>query len=419
MRVQLIAVGSTGDVQPMIALGRELLSRGHAVTLVAFGAFETPAKAAGLSFVALPGDAAHYIGTLIPPGASPVTYLSRLLSALDGVVVPILDTIYRVCQGADAVVCTFIGSTIYSIAEKLHVPLAVVCYCPMDMSGDYSLPILRQASLGRAYNRATYRLANLMIGMVEKQFTRPWCAANGIKARPARTRPDYRVSGRPAPVLHAYSPLVVTRPAEWPENLRVTGFWMDDEPSFTPPESLTAFLDAGDAPVYIGFGSMTSGDMDEAGRAALDALARTGLRAVLCAGWGGMGGENLPDSVYPITEYVPHEWLFPRMRAVVHHGGAGTTAIGLKAGRPSLIVPFGSDQHFWASRVHALGCGPKPLSRTKLTGDLLAAALDELVRMPAYAWRAAMLREELLPEHGTKEAADIIERMVGISCEIP
>ncbi len=409
MRIQLIAIGSMGDVKPMIAFGRTLAKRGYVVSLAAFDAFQAHIEAAGLIYAPLPGDASRYIGKLIPPGASPLTFLSRFKEAMEGTIDLLFDAIYEACQSADAVVCTFIGSTIYAIAEKLDIPVFTVYYCPMDMSGDYSLPILPQARLGKGYNRTTYRLANALIGNLEWHYTRPWCFANGISPRKPRLKPDYSVSGKPVHVFHAYSPLVAPRPKEWAPNLHLTGFWHEPDPPFDPPESLTRFLSSGSPPLYIGFGSMTSGDMVAARAATLYALKETGLRAVLAAGWGNMTGSESPDYVYPIQGLAPHKWLFDRMQALVHHGGAGTTAMGLRAGKPMLIVPFGSDQLFWGNRVHALGCSPKPLSRAQLTGPTLVAAFSALAKVPNYAQQAKSVQEGLLKEQGIEIAADIIQ----------
>ncbi len=413
MRIQLIAIGSMGDVQPMIALGRTLMRRGYAVSLTAFDAFQAHAEAAGFFFSPLPGDASRFIGKLIPPGASPVTFLSRFRQAMEGLVEPFFDAIYAACQGADAVVCTLIGSTIYAIAEKLDIPVFTVYYCPMDMSGDYCLPILPQIRLGSEYNRMTYRFANAMISNLERQYARPWCLANGISPRQSRLKPDYQVSGAPVHVLHAYSPLIVPRPREWAENLHLTGFWQEPDPPFDPPEDLLHFLASGPPPVYIGFGSMTSGNMEAAKATTLCALKETGLRAILAFGWGNMTGNELPTTVYAMQGFAPHRWLFDRMQAIVHHGGAGTTAMGLRAGKPTLIVPFGSDQLFWAARVYALGCGPEPIPRARLTGSALVAALSALVKVPGYARQAKLVQEGLLKEQGVETAADIIQDTLG------
>ena len=409
MRIQMIAVGSTGDVQPMIVLGKELAHRGHTVCITAFSALQPLVESAGLLFNPLPGDAAQYIGSIIQPGANPFTYLSRLEKCLQSVAGPFFEGMYTACLGMDAVVATFFGTTIYSIAEKLNIPLFQTSYCLTDTTGEHCLPIMKQPPLGRGFNRMTYKLAYQMIGMVEKRYVSRFSAENGIPVRNMAGGPNYQIRGNTVQVLYAFSGKIVKRPPEWPENLRITGFWEDISPDFVPGDSLRAFLQNGEVPIYIGFGSMTSGDMGKALSTVLDALSRTGMRALISSGWGGMDAASLPDNVCVVQEYVPHDWLFQQVRAVVHHGGAGTTAAGLRAGKPSLAVPFGSDQYFWGDRIHELGCGPMSLPRTKLTANRLADALIDLVSTPAYVSNAHRIQQQLLTENGPAAAADIIE----------
>lgn len=409
MRIQLIAIGSTGDVQPMVVLGRELSRRGHTVSIAAFSALRPLVEKAGFAFFPLPGDAERFIGSIMQPGASPFTYLSRLENALQSVACPLFDALYAACEQADAVVTTYFGSTVYAIAERLRIPLFQVCYAPMDPTGACCLPVMPPPRLGPAVNRATFRLGYLLIGGLERRYAHPWCQGRGLRARPVRARPDYAVADRQIPVLYAYSELLFPRPREWGPNLHATGFWMDERPDYAPPEDLLSFLSAGPPPVYIGFGSMNAGDGAAALASVLKALQKTRQRAVLSSGWGGLLSEAPRDLVYAVHGYVPHGFLMERVRAAVHHGGAGTTAACLSAGVPCLAVPFGGDQFFWGDRIHALGLGPKPLPRTRLRPGPLAARLQDLLENPAYLENAKRLQAGLRREDGPRAAADRIE----------
>jgi sterol 3beta-glucosyltransferase len=211
------------------------------------------------------------------------------------------------------------------------------------------------------------------------------------------------------PLLYGFSPHVVPRPADWPPNHHVTGYWfLDPDDGWQPPADLAAFLAAGPPPVYIGFGSMANRDPAEAAQIMLDALAQSGQRGVIASGWGGLTPSDLPDRVHMLSS-IPHSWLFPRMAAVVHHGGAGTTAAGLRAGVPSIIVPFFGDQPFWGRRVAELGVGPVPIPRRKLTASALADAITRAVTDPAMRARAAALGEQIRAEDGIAAAAAHIE----------
>jgi sterol 3beta-glucosyltransferase len=212
------------------------------------------------------------------------------------------------------------------------------------------------------------------------------------------------------PVLYGYSQHVLPRPHDWAARYEVTGYWLlDAAGGWEPPAELVQFLEAGPPPVYIGFGSMGSKDPAAAGRLAIEALARSGQRGILAAGWGGMQATELPATVHLISS-VPHSWLFPRMAAVVHHGGAGTTAAGLRAGVPSVLVPFMGDQPFWGRRVATLGVGPTPIPRKRLTAERLATAIGEAVSNAAMRQRASDLGQVLRAEDGIGRAVEIIDR---------
>lgn len=413
MRVLMMAIGSTGDVQPMVVLGKELIRRGHTATLCAFSALSPLAEGTGIQFVAFPGDVQRYIGELIQPGANPLTFLSRLENALKDVVGPLLDILYDACHGQDVLVTSFFGTTMYSIAEKLSLPLVQTNYCFTDATGDYCLPVMKQPRWGRKMNCLTYKLAYWMIDSLEKRYVYPWRESKGLPQRSIRKGPDYSVSGKAVPVVYAISEAVVQRPREWTDNIHISGFWTDARQPFEPEDALERFLQAGDMPVYIGFGSMTTGDARGSVDALVYALEKNGLRAVVSTGWGAMQAEALPDNIYMLDEaFVPHWWLFERVCAVVHHGGAGTTAAGLYAGKPSLVVPFGSDQYFWGDHVHACGCGPVPLPRKKVNGKRLAAAMHDLVCTPIYAENAQKVQAKLAKENGAANAVDVIENIL-------
>jgi UDP:flavonoid glycosyltransferase YjiC (YdhE family) len=190
----------------------------------------------------------------------------------------------------------------------------------------------------------------------------------------------------------------------------VTGYWfLPGDPGRALPADLEAFLAAGGPVVSIGFGSMAGEDGEALTELVVGAVRDAGVRAVLLSGWGGLGGPGAADDVY-VADALPHEVLFPRMSAVVHHGGAGTTGAGIRAGVPTLVVPFGVDQPFWASRVVALGVGPRPIPRKAMTRARLAAGLRAAVEDRAMADRAAALGELVRSEDGVAAAVAVIEQ---------
>jgi sterol 3beta-glucosyltransferase len=215
---------------------------------------------------------------------------------------------------------------------------------------------------------------------------------------------------RSTPLLGAYSSRVIPHPPDWPDSMQITGYWFQDLlTKWQPPAQLEAFLEAGDPPVYIGFGSMAGSQPDRLAKLVLEALAMSGQRGLLLTGWGGIHALSVPESVL-VIEAAPHTWLFPRMAAVVHHGGAGTTAEGLRAGVPSVILPYMMDQPFWGQRVKALGVGPEPVLQKKLTSDSLAGAICAAVMQPEIKRRAVQLSEAICTEDGVANAVKIVKQ---------
>jgi UDP:flavonoid glycosyltransferase YjiC (YdhE family) len=216
-------------------------------------------------------------------------------------------------------------------------------------------------------------------------------------------------------MLYGFSPSVIPAPADWSADDHVTGYWFLDPPAdWTPPPDLLNFLQAGSPPVYIGFGSMGNRKPAEVTDLVLQALAKTGQRAILLSGWGGLQKTDLPASVFMIDS-IPHAWLFARVAAVVHHGGAGTTGAGLRAGMPSIVIPFTTEQAFWGRRVQDLGVGPAPIPRSRLTVERLAQAIQDAVTNRDMRQQAAQLGSKIRAEHGISNAVKIIERLEGIN----
>ena len=214
-------------------------------------------------------------------------------------------------------------------------------------------------------------------------------------------------------MLSAYSPMIIPHPEDWSEDKHITGyFFLDSQADWQPSPELKSFLDAGDPPVYIGFGSMAGRNPEHLAKLALDALAQSGQRGLLNTGWGGLRTDQVPENVF-VLEDAPHSWLFPRMAAVVHHGGAGTTAEGVRAGVPAVIVPFVFDQPFWGARVKALGLGPDPIPQKRLTADRLAHAIKIAVSDENIRQRANSYGEVIRAEDGVGNAIEVIKRYFG------
>jgi sterol 3beta-glucosyltransferase len=217
-----------------------------------------------------------------------------------------------------------------------------------------------------------------------------------------------RSDGKPVPILYPYSPSLLPVPKDFPAHVHVTGYWfLDQTTTWQPEPELIDFLETGTQPVYIGFGSIGARNAEKRTQIILEALEKSGQRGLFLSGWGGLKASNLPQTVY-MAESIPHDWLLPKVAAVVHHGGAGTTAAGLRAGKPSIICPFMADQPFWGKLVHQRGIGPEPISQYRLTPDKLATAITTVVVDQTMKHRAAELGEQIRAEDGIGHAVEVI-----------
>jgi sterol 3beta-glucosyltransferase len=296
------------------------------------------------------------------------------------------------------------------IAEKMGIPRIMSVPLPIfTPTAEFPSMVFPNLKLGGWYNRLTYTLSVRLAWMQYRGIINPWRESTLRLSPAARTFDEMKLAdGRPTPTLYPYSEHVVPRPYDWPASTVAPGYWfLDRLEAWRPSDELQAFLDAGEPPVYIGFGSMAGRDAVKKAQAAIGALQKSGQRGIIATGWGGMSAGNLPDSIFKITA-VPHKWLFERVKAVVHHGGAGTTGAGLRAGKPTIICPFVGDQPFWGKRVAELGVGAEPIPQKKLKADNLAVAVDQVTSNATIKQRAEALGKKIRSEDGIARGIDCL-----------
>lgn len=211
------------------------------------------------------------------------------------------------------------------------------------------------------------------------------------------------------PMLNCYSAAVIPPPLDWEAATHQAGYcFLDTANSFSPPTGLQDFLDEDPKPFYVGFGSMILRDPQQLVQKIILALSATGQRAVLCAGWGDIGQSDLPASIFRVKE-IPHDWLFPKVVAAIHHAGAGTTAATLRAGTPSIAVPFFADQPVWAKLLEQLGVSPATHPRLGLKSDRLAVSIQTLLEDNSFQEKAQQIQKQIEAEDGVANAVLAIE----------
>jgi sterol 3beta-glucosyltransferase len=419
MRIAIIAMGSRGDVQPYLALGKGLKAAGHFVRLITHENFEQLVTSHGLEFCPVKGNVQEVMESpeilkLLEQGnfLAINAYTSKIVKdisidwARDGL---------AACEGMNLIIAGVGGLYIaISLAEKLNIPFLQAYIFPFTPTKAFPAVLFPQSisRLGGTVNRLSHHLFRQIMWQGFRKADR-LARQQVLNLPPAPFFGSYNSPiVRQYPALYGFSPSVILLPADW-HNTQVTGYWfLDAANDWIPPAALTKFLDSGAPPVYIGFGSMGSRNPVETADLVLAALERTGQRGILVSGWGGLSQAYLPDTVH-MVDSVPHSWLFPRVAAVVHHGGAGTTAAGLRAGVPSIVVPFFGDQLFWGQRVEKLGVGTAPIPRKQLTVEKLAQAIDRAVTDPIMRQRAANLGAKIQTEDGIANAVRVIESIGG------
>ncbi|KAF1816516.1 UDP-Glycosyltransferase/glycogen phosphorylase [Eremomyces bilateralis CBS 781.70] len=430
LNVVIQVVGSRGDVQPFVALGKVLKEQwNHRVRIATHAVFKKFVEENGLEFFSIGGDPAKLMAFMVKhPGLLP--NIDALFSAevreRRRDTYEMLEGCWKSCFVADDDLCTsnrpFVADCIIAnppsfghihCAEKLNIPLHIMFTMPWSSTTAFPHPLANIQSTNSTelgiVNLLSYPLVETLVwqglGDVINKFRRKL-----LNLSPIHLAFGPRILGA-LRVPHT-SPSLIPKPNDWKSHLQVAGFYfLPQASSFTPNRELELFLAAGPRPVYIGFGSIVVDDPDALTKLIFRAAIMSGQRALVNKGWGGIGADSLPDGVM-LIDNVPHDWLFPRVSCVVHHGGAGTTAAGIACGTPTVIVPFFGDQPFWGNRIAKAGAGPKPIPKSQLTAENLSEAILFALQ-PSVQERARELKESIDREDGTKMGAASFHEMLG------
>ena len=421
MRILILTVGTRGDVQPYLALAVGLQRAGHDVTICTCRMFESFVVARDVGYLPLNDDIRDFMesddGRIAMETTtnlvSAIRTGIRLMPKLTGMMHRQIDEMWAAADSLQPDLILFHKKAIGAedFAEQIGCRCALAFYLPMYVpTGEAPAFGFPRMPLGRWYNRLTYRMIEFVTRLSSGKFVKRWRLDQVL---PAKRPPYFRhADGIPVASLQAYSPSVIPQPSDWPDHATVTGYWFLDDESYEPEARLKSFLANGPPPIYVGFGSIFGRNPRATTERVIEGVRRAGCRAILAAGWGGLDLRdfNLPDTMLAI-EAADHNWLFPRVAAVVHHGGCGTTAAGLRAGRPTIICPFFGDQPFWGRIVYELGVGPKPLPQRKLSPAALCHAIRSTLADETLQSNAEALGRKIRAETGVENAVRFVSNL--------
>ncbi|KAJ7969803.1 Sterol 3-beta-glucosyltransferase [Quillaja saponaria] len=411
LKIVILVVGTRGDIQPFLAIAKKLQEFGHHVRLATHTNFSSFVKSAGVDFYPLGGDPRILAGSmarnkgLIPSGPRELAIQRKQIKI-------IIESLLPACTEPDletglpfrvqAIIANPPAYGHTHLAEALGVPLHIFFTMPWTPTYEFPHPLARVPQSAGYW--LSYIIVDLLIWWGIRAYINDF-RKRTLKLSPVAYFSMYHGSLSHLPTGYMWSPHVVPKPSDWGPLVDVVGYcFLNLGSNYQPQEDFVQWIEKGPKPIYFGFGSMPLEDSKRTADIILEALKNTGQRGIIDRGWGNLGSlVEVPDSVF-LLEDCPHDWLFPQCSAVVHHGGAGTTATGLRAGCPTTIVPFFGDQFFWGNKIHQKGLGPSPIPIYQLTVESLSNAIR------------FMLQPEV--KYQTMEIAKLIENEDGVAAAV-
>ncbi|SCU96637.1 LADA_0H01970g1_1 [Lachancea dasiensis] len=412
-RFGLLTIGSRGDVQPYIALGKGLLAEGHRVTIISHGEFQDWVTSYGIDFREIAGNPAELMSLMVQHGSMNVGLLREASSHFRGWITKLLETAWLACQNLDILIESPSAMAGIHIAEALRIPYFRAFTMPWTRTRAYPHAfIVPDQKRGGNYNFFTHVLfENIFWKGIGGQVNKWRTETLGLGKTNLMLMQQNKV-----PFLYCVSPTIFPPSVDFSEWVKVTGYWfLEGEEDYVPPKALVDFIakarSSGKKLVYIGFGSIVISDPKKMTKAIVDAILEADVFCILNKGWSDrLGGDDksdteaLPSCIYSCGS-VPHDWLFPLVDAAVHHGGSGTTGAALKAGLPTVVKPFFGDQFFYASRVEDIGAG---ISLKKLNSKTLSRALKEVTSNSRIVHKAQQIKHDIFRENGVGSAINCI-----------
>lgn len=413
-RISILTVGTTGDVLPFISLAVALKSQGYSVQIVTSKNFEDLITPFNIDFSPLNFDMYTFLRTVVDTNIYTRNIFKFMYQAkkdLEAQMPQLLQEEWEALKESEFLIYHPLAFSAGHIAEKLNIPCVMVSTVPaFTPTKEFPAPVIGFNDIG-ILNKLSYKLIEFSI--LPYYFIINKWRKEVLKLKPCSLFMNYKqIKGKQIPVLYCYSPSVIPKPSDWDDNSYVTGYWfLDCQDNWVAPEELIDFINSGSTPFYAGFGSMVGINPEKITQELIKAFEITNQRCIIATGWGGITSIKVPDNIH-IIESVPHNWLFPQVAGVIHHGGAGTTAAGLRAGKPTIICPFLLDQYFWGNKVFKMGLGAEPIAQKNFNATAIAKAIENVLNSQEIQKASQQIAHKIQSENGPQTAVEIINKLI-------
>jgi sterol 3beta-glucosyltransferase len=401
MHIKYITWGSYGDVRPAVSLGLGLQKAGHKVSIIATPEFENFITSAGLEYILITEDE---MGDYIPdPRLKPNRPTKELLNKL-----------WSIFQDADAIICTPYWFICSYIAEKLEIPCYISAVILLSPTNTYPFVYAsRKPTLGSIFNWMSYYFYDLRLWQSLRQSLNQWREeVLGLPRLSYWAGVIHWIDQKQIPCLYSHSPAFVPKCSNYSDWIHVTGYWFLDSPNWQPPEDLVEFIEAGSPPVYVGIGNADNLKSKQLTQTIVEGIVKSGQRGILLKKKDSKNSDNyvqLPKEVFTI-EWASYDWLFPRMKAVVHHGGLGTIHAAFKAGVPSIIFPLDEENYFWGNRLVEQGLTSSLIEEKRLSAEKLAEAIKFVITDQTTCHNVTTMSKKVQAEDGVSKAVEVFHQ---------
>ncbi|QUH25278.1 glycosyltransferase [Serpentinicella alkaliphila] len=418
MKIRILTVGTRGDVQPFVALGGRLVQCGHEVTICTAVNFKEFVESNGVSFSPVRVDFLELTQSEKGKkmmGGSPLEIFKNMKTLIFPMMERMLEDLWEASKDAEVLIYSPKAFGGYDIAEKLKIPVflahPIPIIAPTTLFTNPALPF----SINNGFlNKISYKANSLIMASFFNIINKWRKETLGLKNKRTLFTNDLVIDGKLIPIIYGCSPTVIPFDNNWGSNVSMEGFWFLEDKEWEPPKELVRFLERGISPIAIGFSSMPLNNPLSVKRMFVEALERTGQRGIFISGWSGIKETEKNDNIF-VIDSIPHSWLFPKTRGIIHHGGAGTTAAALQAGKPMLICPFSGDQPFWATQMKKIGVATFPLKENDMSVETFIDRIKELLNNKRLRDTAESIAIKINSEKGIEKTIKFIHEKIVMS----